>query len=242
MKRILVCIAVFAMVLSMCIVASAAEFTGSVTNKPAPPIENVPDNDGNSAVGVIRDANGKIIDYLYEECLVITPVSEAETSDKIPEAAKDLLLDVYGKLLSGEMKLPYELIDPEMNSGNMVIRDLFDASLLCQDHPELLALPGNTIELTFKLGVAAGVEVVTMVYVDGQWKPIVSTVNNGDGTVTCVFEEICPIAFSVRTGATEPEKTSDISSMPWMILGVSALAALVVVTFVYRIVMKKRSV
>lgn len=238
MKKVLVFLAVIAMVMSMCVAASAAGFTESVNNKPAPPVEEVPDGNGQPALGIIRDPNGKIVGYVYEDCLVITPVSEADTSDKIPEAAKNLLLDIYAKLTSGEMKLPYEQYNPEMNSGNMVIRDLFDASFLCQDHPALLAQDGYTLELSFNLGVAAGEEVVTMVYVNGQWKPV-STVNNGDGTVTCVFDEICPIAFSVRTDASTPEKTGDISMMPWLILGSVALLALVAVVVIYHVNSKK---
>lgn len=242
MKRVLVFFAVIAMVLSMCLSASAAGFAPSVNNKPAPPVEDILDGSGKTALGSIIDNVGKIIGYLYEECLVITPVSEAETSDKIPEAAKNLLLDLYKKLTNGEMKLPYEKYDPQMNAGNMVIRDLFDISLLCKDHPEVLAQHGNKAVLTFDLSVGADVEVVTMVYVNGQWQPAVSTKNNGDGTVTCVFEDIGPVAFSVRSEdhADKPEQTGDISSMPWMILGSCALLALVAVTVVYRISMKKR--
>ena len=242
MKKVLVFVAVIAMVLSMSLSAFATGFAPSVENKPAPPIDNIVDGSGKEALGAIRDSNGKIVGYLYDECLVITPVSEIENSDDIPQAAKDLLLDLYKKLTSGEMKLPYEKYNPEMNAGNMVIRDLFDISMLCKDHPEMLKQPGNTLELTFKLGVAAGVEVVTMVYVDGQWKPISSTKNNGDGTVTCVFDAIGPVSFSVRADVhtDKPEKTGDISSMPWVILGGCALLALVAVTVVYRSSMKKR--
>lgn len=242
MKKVLILITVIAILLSMGVTAFAADFTPSVGDKPAPDIEDIVDGGGKNALGTIRDSNGKIIDYLYEECLVITPVSEAETSKKIPQDAKDLLLDIYDKLTKGEMKIPYEKYDSSMNSGNMVIRDLFDASLLCKDHPELLAQPGNTLELTFNLGVAAGVEVVTMVYVNGEWNPVVSTVNNGDGTVTCVFEEICPISFSVRAkNVGTPEKTDDISMMPWVILGASALLALIAVVVIYHIYNKKHA-
>ena len=42
-----------------------------------------------------KDKDGNIIDYVYGPCLVITPVSEAETSTLIPQDAKETLLDVY---------------------------------------------------------------------------------------------------------------------------------------------------
>lgn len=239
MKRVLVFFAVIAMVLSMCLPV-AAEFAPSVSDKPAPPVVDVPGPDG-PALGAIYDGAGELLDFLYEDCLVITPVSEIEDAKDIPQAAKDLLLDLYNKLTSGEMKLPYEKYDPDMNPGNMVIRDLFDISFLCSEHPELLAQPGNTMKLTFELGVAANVEVVTMVYVGGEWKPV-STKNNGDGTVTCVFDSIGPVSFSVRSEAhaEKPGQTGDISTMPWVITGSCALLALVAVTVIYRVSMKKR--
>ncbi len=241
MKRVVVFVAVLAVLLSMCVPALAAEFTPSVGNKPAPEIVPVPGGGGGGkpSIGIIRDEQDKIIGYVYEDCLVVTPVSEVDTSKLIPEDAKELLKDVYNKLINGEMTLPYDKVNPSLNPGNMVIRDLFDASWLCSDHPEILSKPGNTLELTFNLGVAPGVEVVTMTYINGQWVPVVSTVNNGDGTVTCVFEEICPIAFSVRTDVTESEKTGDISTMIWVVIALAALAALVVVTAFYRKSMKQ---
>lgn len=242
MKKVVICIAVLAMVLSLCVPAMAADFMPSVNNKPAPEIVPVPEggSGGKPTIGVIRDENDKIIGYVYEDCLVVTPVSEVDQSKDIPEDAKQLLKDIYDKLTNGGMTLPYEEVNPNLNPGNMVIRDLFDASWLCGDHPELLSKPGNTLELTFKLGVAPGVEVVTMTYINGKWVPVVSTVNNGDGTVTCVFDEICPIAFSVRTDVTESEKTGDISSLLWVIIALVALAALVVVTVIYRRNMKEQ--
>ena len=42
------------------------------------------------------------------------------------------------------------------------------------------------------------VEVAVFSYVDGEWIEAVSVTNNGDGTVTVVFEDICPVAFAVK--------------------------------------------
>lgn len=240
MKRVIVCITVLVMLLSLCVPAMAADFTPSVNNKPAPEIVPTPGGDGQPAIGILRDQNNQIVGYVYEECLVITPVSQVDQSTTIPQASKDLLKDIYNKLTNGQMTLPYESVNPNMNPGNMVIRDLFDASWLCGDHPEVLSRPGTTLQLTFDLGVAPGTEVVTMTYVNGQWVPVVSTVNNGDGTVTCVFEEICPIAFSVRSNVTESEPTADLSMLPWLIIALCAVAALVVVTVIYRNNLKKQ--
>lgn len=240
MKRVIACIAVLVMMISLFVPVMAAEFTPSVTNKPAPEIVPLPDPNGKPAIGVLKE-NGKIIGYVYEDCLVVTPVSEAKDSKDIPEDAKKLLLEVYEKLKNGEMKLPYEKYDPSMNPGNMVIRDLFDASFLCGDHPKDLAKKGVSLDLTFKLNVPAGVEVVAMTYINGKWVPVVKTVNNGDGTVTCTLEDICPISFSIRTGITPPQQTGDASFLHWMVIALVALAAIVTLTVIYNVNNKKRA-
>ena len=104
------------------------------------------------------------------------------------------------------MELPY---DSSVNPDDMVIRDLFDLSFLCEEHPEMLE-NGNTLKITFDLGVSAGDTVIAMVYVDGQWIPV-ELINNGDGTVTVVYEDhFCPNAFAVKQGVgTGAPQTGD---------------------------------
>ena len=42
------------------------------------------------------------------------------------------------------------------------------------------------------------------------WAEIVKTTNNGDGTVTCVFEHLCPVSISVGNPAEgDSGKTGD---------------------------------
>ena len=67
---------------------------------------------------------------------MITPVSQVDSSKEIPEDSRALLKQVYAALTDGSMKLPYEKygLDP----AKMVIRDLFDVSFLCTEHPEML--------------------------------------------------------------------------------------------------------
>lgn len=230
MKKIIACLTVLLLCVSLVIPAAAAEFTPSVTQKPAPGVVTTPDPDGNPSFGVLLDDDGQIISYIYGGCLVITGISEVKDSDKIPEDAKKLLLEIYEKLTGGEMSLPYEQYDPDMNPGNMVIRDLFDATFLCDEHPEMLEDDGVSMKVTLDIGVKPDTEVVTMVYIDNQWKPVVSTVNNGDGTITCVLEELCPIAISVPVEEEEPGTptpgTGDDSGNQLIIWGAVALVAL----------------
>lgn len=231
MKKIIAIVVALMLCAAMVMPAAAAgnEFTPSVSNKPAPEIVPVVDPDGNPAIGVLCDGDGQIIDYVYEDCLIITPVSEAKTSTEIPDYAEKVLLDVYGKLTSGEMTIPYEKHDSKLNTGNMVIRDLFDATFICMEHPDMLEPQGVTLRIIFDLNVAKDVEVYTMTYKNNEWNPIVSTVNNGDGTVTCTFEKLCPVEFSVKTAEEPPVQTGDDSGKDLLLWGSVAAVALVAI-------------
>ena len=243
MKRVFAILVAVMLCLSCVVPVMAAEneFTPSVTNKPAPEIVPVPDPEGEPAIGVICNDEGQIIDYIYEGCLIVTPVSKAETSTEIPEASKTVLLDVYAKLTSGKMTIPYEKHASRLNSSNMVIRDLFDATFVCEDHPKMLEPQGVTLKITFDLGVKAGVDVYTMTYKNSEWNPIVSCENNGDGTVTCVFEKLCPVEFSVENDGNTPTTGDNSNLSLWGLVALVALLAIVALTVIYRLDAKKRA-
>lgn len=244
MKRFFAIIAAVMMCVSLAVPAMAAthEFTPSVTSKPSPDIVPVIDGEGNERMGIIRDKDGKIIDYIDWHCLIVTAVADAETSTDIPEESKKVLLDVYGKLKDGSMTIPYEKHNADLDDSKMAVRDLFDASFTCTEHPEMLEEEGVTLELTFDLNVKAGVNVYCMTYKNNEWNPIVSCVNNADGTVTCVFEHLCPVEFSVSNEAQGPAGTGDEGNMSlWGIVAIVSLLAVVALTVVYRLDAKKRA-
>lgn len=252
MKKIIACIVALMVCATMVIPAFAAEdtFTPSVTNKPAPEIVPVMDPEGNPALGEILQ-NGEVVGYVYGDCLVITSVAEALTSTTIPTAARDMLLDVYNKLIRDEMKIPYDIFGSGLDGANMVIRDLFDISFLCGgsetmiDHPEMLEDAGVVLRLTFNLGVGANDKVYTSTYKNDAWNAIISTVNNGDGTVTCTFDHLCPVAFSVETGEPEtpPTETGDPEGEKlglWITVAAVSLVAVVTLVTVYVVKSKKQ--
>lgn len=226
-KRIFAVLMVALLCTAMVVSVSADVFTPSVTNKPAPELVPVVDPDGNPRPGYITDKDDNIVGYLDGDCLVITSVFEAQTDSDIPAEAKSTLLSVYEKLVKGEMTLPYNLHNPNYDSDDMVIRDLFDITFLCGDHPEQLEDAGVVLVLTFDLGVKADEDVSVMTYKEGAWNDIEKITNNGDGTVTCVFEHLCPVAFSVATGSTPPGQTGDIPTVG--IMGIVALVALLAI-------------
>ena len=231
MKRFFAIITVVMMCAALMVPAMAAqEFMPSVTNKPAPEVIEAR----------IIDENGEVL-RIVGDCLIITPVSEVDTSTEIPEASRVILKDVYGKLLNGTMTIPYEKHNKNLDPSKMVIRDLFDATFVCTDCPAMLEPEGVVLEIVFDLNIAPGVEVYSMTYKNNQWDPIVSTTNNGDGTVTAVFEKLCPVEFSINTGVTPPSGTGDRDMSLWGVLAIASLAAIVVLTVVYRSGSKKQA-
>ena len=244
MRKVISLILAMMLCLSVCGMVSAAEndFVPSISYKPGPGVETGKDDGGRTTVGTIRDGDGNTLGYVYdEECLVITTIAEAldDVQTGIPDDAEELLEKVYEELLNDNMELPYE------NEEEMAIIHLVDATFLCDgategiDHEAMIEPEGIYLELTFDLGVGANVDVEVMCYVDGQWVKV-QTVNNGDGTVTCLFEKICPIAFAVPTGAVQPPKTGDNSTAElglWIaLLTASTLAVAGLVIFRRKIV------
>ena len=206
-KLICLTVALLLCVSFACPIFAAEEFVPSISYKGTPEVVTVTDPNGKEALGVIRNAAGEIIDYIYAECLWLTPVARATDDPKIPDDAEKLLLRLYDELSKGTMKLPY---GDDVNPEEMVIRDLFDISWLCgHDHDAVLAPEGVTIDLTFNLGIAKDERVVVMTYKNNEWGEIAAVKNKGDGTLTCTFEHFCPVSFSVK-GKTAPDKTGDL--------------------------------
>lgn len=199
--------------------AMAMDFVESISYKDSPDIEDA-------------TMNGEGVD----ECVVVTSIKEAEekTTD-ISQEDRDLLLEVYEKLEDGSMTLPLE--------GEYVIRDLVDVSFEYEDcrqieehgnKPENLAQEGVTLTVTFDMGVGAYEDVLVFTYVDGEWVRVENVKNNGDGTITCIFEDICPVAFVVdgKDSVQNPTTGDAAGSHLMLIMGVMVLSAAGIVTLV----------
>ena len=221
MKRILclVMVTVLIFALASSAFAAKAEFVPSISYKDHPEIVPVPPKPGTDPapddkviVGEIVDKeNDEVVKDIYDEHLIVTPVAGAGESTEIPEEAKDQLLDIYDQLVEGTMEIPYEKIDPSINPSDMVIRDLFDVSSVDNENNQLVLEENMSVKVTFDLGVGSDVEVYCMTYINDEWVPAISVLNNGNGTVTVIMDAFGPVIFSVEgTGSvTPPPQTGD---------------------------------
>lgn len=217
MKKLIALLAVLLLCAAVAIPAVATDdFVGSPNKGSNVVIPSDPNGPSASITGPTAPVDPEVLPEGYESleqllqsetflsienCIVVTSVTEAEekTTD-ISQEARDLLIQIYDGMVNGNETLPIE--------GDFSIRDLVDVSFkyegceLLEDHgnkAKILALPGVTLAVNFQLGIGADEELVVMTY-DKEtktWTEIESVTNNGDGTVTCVFEDICPVAFAV---------------------------------------------
>lgn len=196
-----------------------------------------------------KDGPGFDFAWLDEEdvsdCLVITSIKQAtEKTTDITQEERDHLLDVYAKLKDGSMKLPLD--------ENYVIRELVDVNYkyeACRQKPDThgdklktLNETDKTLTVKFNLGVSAGTEVVVMTESEGKWENIKKVVNNGDGTVTCEFEHLCPVVFAVKesqSGPTPPQTGDETGKYLPLWIGTLALSGVALVTLV-AVALKKK--
>lgn len=191
--------------MTLTVAAAEGEFVPSITYKESPFVVEASLNDED-----------------VTDCIVVTSIAEAkEKTTDITQEERDLLLKVYDELVNGAT-LPID--------EDYVIRHLVDVNFKYDNCRTLeshnakdveLDKPGTTIEVTFDLDVDKYVDVVVLSYIDGVWEPVVSVTNNGDGTVTCVFERFCPVVFAVKQtqNTTETPKTGDSASQDLLLWG-----------------------
>ena len=78
-----------------------------------------------------------------------------------------------------------------------------------------------------------------MVYVDGKWVEAKDVKNNGDGTVTVEFEDICPVAFCInRADVVGPPQTGDVAGQNIMLFAV--LMVVSAAAFVTLLILRRR--
>ena len=175
-------------------------------------------------------------------CLIVTTIPQAEdkTTD-IYQEDRDLLLDVYKQLDEGTMKLPV--------SDDYVVRDLVDVSWrknTCVEaehgHKQWLEKEDTQVKVTFDMGINKGAEMIVLVYLNEEWVPAKSVTNNGDGTLTVEFEDICPVAFCInRNDITEPPKTGDDMGQSVLLFAGLMISSVIGMIVLFAVRRKKRA-
>lgn len=224
MKKAICLLAVLVLCISLAVPAFAAEeeFVPSISYKGSPRLVSAAMNDENT-----------------KDCIVITSISQAkDKSTDIAQDERDLLLEVYGKLEDGSMTLP-------LKSG-YVIRELVDINFkynhcrVVDSHnqkDEELAKDDIQVTITLNLGIAKNVKLEVLQYKNNEWSAVEAK-NNGDGTVTMVFEHFCPVAFAVYDNISDSDLplTGDVAGQNlglWiglMVVAAAGLAAVVVIS------------
>ncbi len=148
---------------------------------------------------MVKNVQMEGFDVNLADCVLITTIEEAKNGNPdITAEEKATLLAAYDALVNGTEALPIE--------GEYAVREIVDVSFKyegCRMIPEhgnkaeALKAEGVTLTVDFDLGIEAGAKVAVFTYIDGKWSEVVSAANNGDGSVTCVFEDLCPVAFVV---------------------------------------------
>lgn len=228
MKKMICMVIGLLLCVSMALSVAAAEngFVPSITYKDGPEIEKV-----------------TLGEEKVDGCVVVTSIVQAkEKTTDITQEERDLLLELYEVLSDGTMSLPLE--------KGYVIRELVDVSFehegCCnrEDHHDKdaeLKKEGVTLSVDFALGVSKDAQIIAMVYIDDEWIPIENVENNGDGTVTCEFEDIGPVAFIVNESADvdAPWTGDEAGRKLGLWIGVMAVCAVGVVALI--VVMNKKS-
>lgn len=219
MKKNIACLIALMLCITIILPVSAAEtdFVPSVTYKDGPEVED--------AV-----MNGETV----KDCVVVTTVKQAdEKTTDIYQEERDILLEIYEKVSTGAMTIPVQ--------QGYVVRELVDVSFAAEEcvepdhhHEEELEKEEVTQTVSFVLGVDPGVDVQVMVFAEEGWIPV-DTVNNGDGTVTCVFPALGPVAFAVPDGVhIKIPQTGDTSKIGlWLVIMLLALVGIVVTVLYY---------
>ena len=211
MKKLISLLLAAVLLCAVVLPVAAEEFVPSISYKDSPEVVGKPE---------ITDKDDKEVTGAQ---VVITPVAEAlETPEQERTDAEALLIEVFEDLTNGDMKLPVPDSDGQ---EYYVVRDLFDIDVDygTQQSPEAIS-----VEITFDLGVQAGAEVAVM-YFDGTWVPLEKVKNNGDGTVTVIFDKLGPVAFCVED-ASQSAPTGDglgQKLLPWAMLMLLAAVAVV---------------
>lgn len=246
MKKVLSLVMALALILGLAVPAFATNFVPSIENKGAPEFvflgEDAEPSHGNSKniLGYVVDGNGNAIDTAYEDCIVIYSLKDIlDLETDIPEDIRAGVRDIYADFIAGDHK-PSEFseeLNAEVakifgegkNADMLVIRDIFDIAVSCDNLKQQLEPEGTTIALTLDVDIPADGYVAMLAYKNNEWVMVEKIVNNNendikedDGTITVTFENFCPFVLLVPGAEDTVVPPAETAAFPWWILVVIA--------------------
>ena len=215
MKKAISLILSLVMVLSFSVVAFAAEddFRPSVDSKDHPVI--VPqDFNGISFDALILGENNEVIEGVHivterrpDGEIIVTAYSEKDVAD-------DRVDVVYFEASYQELLDTRSLAElNELIPLGMIVRDFFDITLV-GTYKDIFK-EGKKLQIRFDIGaeLKEKLMVLTRCSDESGWEFVESITINPDGTVTVVFDRLCPVIFLTEDiGAVQSPATSDFAS------------------------------
>ncbi len=196
------------MVVAMSVTAFASEFTPSVTAKPAPTV----------ASAEIYNEDGQVVATVPSGSITVTPLSEATEASEADPAIKAALEAAKAQLQSTNLiDLVPSISDilaaysASITTDDLAISDLFDVTL-SDEMKAILATSGNSIKITFDLGLSQDdLLIVLHNYSGSAWELISNdkVVINANDTVTVEFDSFSPIAFVVDASTLDGTGTGE---------------------------------
>ncbi len=215
MKKAISLILSVIMALSLGVAAYAAEgdFRPSVPSKDHPTV--VPQFlNGISFDALILDENNEVIEGIHivtEERpdgeIIVTAYSEIEVAD---ERVNVVYMETsYQEVLDARSLKELNEIIPV----GMIVRDFFDITLVgtYQD----IFKEGKKLQIRFDIGAELKEKIMALTRCSDEtgWQFVESVTVNPDGTVTVIFDELCPVIFlTEKSDAVQSPATSDMST------------------------------
>lgn len=205
-KKVFASIICFVMAVTMSFTAFAAEFTPSVTAKPAPAVVSFTDKNGQKYAAAIYDANGKLIANVPESDFIITPYSEAGKASN--SQIKNNLETSYNQIkaanrftdLCPDVESAVKKYSSSVSVDDLVAKDLFDV-YVAGEYADYLGKDGNYIETTFSLSYDSSALACVLQFVNGEWVvvPAENIIRNGSN-VTLRLNNAGPVVFLYDNG------------------------------------------
>ena len=230
MKKAMSLILSIIMVLSLGISAFAAEgdFRPSVPSKDYPEI--VPQLfNGVSFDALILDDNNEVVEGIHivtstnpDGEIIVTAYSEIEVADERVNVV--YMQTSYQEILDARSLSELNELIPV----GMIVRDFFDITLV-GTYKDIFK-EGKKLQIRFDIGAELKEKIMALTRCSDEegWEFVESVTINPDGTVTVIFDKLCPVIFlTENTGAVQSPATSDMSTVAlWTLAAIFGMSSI----------------